>query len=62
MKCACTASLNIANINKIAKESTTVKFAKNKKPARQLKPGQKDARKIQKMSVVLEVTVLTNMI
>ena len=63
MKCACTANLDIA---KVAKESTTVKSAKNPKPARQLKPAQKgtqkEARKfIQEMGVILEVTLLTNM-
>ena len=36
MKCACTASLDIANFNKGAKEITTVKSAKNSKPVRHL--------------------------
>ena len=67
MKCACTANLDIANSNKIATtKKTTVKSAKNPKPERQLKPAQKDTQKdarklIQKMGVILEVTVLTNM-
>ena len=55
-----------ANSNKSAKENTTVKSAKNSKPARQVIPAPRDiqrgARKIiQKMGVILKVTVPTNM-
>ena len=51
---------------KDAIESTTLKSAKNPKPAIQLKPVQKDTQKdarkfIKRMGVILEVTVLTNM-
>ena len=60
------ASLAIVKFNKCVKESTTVKSAKNTKPARPSKSVTKDilgdARKIlQKMAVILEMTVLTTM-
>ena len=60
------ASLAFVNINKSVKENTTVKSAKNIKPARPSNPVPKDilgnARKtLQKMAVLLEITVRTNM-
>ena len=66
MRCVCMASLAIVNFNKCVKENTTVKSAKNMKPARPSKPVTKDilgdARKIlQKMAAIFEITVCTNM-
>ena len=66
MSCVCMASLAFVNFNKSVKENTTVKSAKTSKPARPLrhapKDTQRDARKtVQKMGVILEVVVLTDM-
>ena len=66
MKCACTVSLDFANLNNSAKENTTVKSAKTSKPARPLKHAPKDTQidartAFQKKGVILEVIVPTDM-
>ena len=66
MKFAFTANLYIADFNNSEKENTRVKSAKNSEPARQLIPAPRDTQRdvriiIQKMGVIRDVTVPTNM-
>ena len=45
MKCACTVSLDFANLNNSAQENTTVKSAKTSKPAQTSKHAPKDIQR-----------------